>query len=1058
MRKFYFILFLTMLFAIGVNANPVTKETALKSAQKFMEKRHVQGTANLSLTYKSVRSYAAKGRGVAAKDAYYYVFNNEKGGFVIVSGDDATEEILGYSDTGTFDVNNIPDNMKELLDSYQEEITYARNNGMSKAKAANVTEVSKQVIEPLITTRWNQREPYNLQCFTTSGNQAVTGCVATAFAQVMYYHKWPQSETTAIPAYDSYEELPPTTFDWNAMLPCYTEPLIETQAQKDAVAKLFVYCGHAVYMSYGTGSSGASTSYIPKALTNYFGYENKAEEVYRSNYDASKWNDMIYNELLNARPVIYSANTSSGSGHAFICDGFDGQDLFHINWGWGGMSDGYYRLQALNPNSQGTGGSGGYGGYSLSQSAIIGISPTSITDKMVSGIETMKLSLADDNWNDLASDETTVDYSSSYGLHNIVIGYQYRQIAIDGGYDVGVGLFKGDELIDTKTITSNYEGSSYSWRTSRTSLYGFGKNLSDGVYTIKGIDCPTGTAQWLPSKQSDKYYITVEISNGKLTAKRIGGEKVASIEVTKVEQDLSSTSPMKIKVYVKNDSENNYNGTLYLLYNDGLVAYEGVYIAPGAEDFVTFAFSGSAGAQKIVISENSNGNAPLFVNTLDLVGETSIPTLSIVSAETKNVVGSKLYGNLLDCKLTLKNESSQDYNNLLTISLWKSVKGTPYGSFGVYNEIVDLSIPAGQTKTIPISRPLAIGDVIIFSVYDTNKSYIGKKTYTVTAGMATWDDNGERTASAPSTSITVPANAVAISFEGLDISGVTITPNNNPNTIYYFDADATIPSSLNGKNVVKGYQAVGNFNLQDGYSFYVPKTFNVDGTASYTRTTTTVGNEQTGWRTIVLPFAIDKVTNANNQQIDWRHSSDSENKDFWVKEFKGLNGTQVTFEDVETWMPNEPYIIGVPSELTGKKMTFGNSNTKVFQTATCEKVTNDYRFIGTPYSQTLSDVYVMNEKGNAFEPSQEATVDAGYAYFTIAQSVSPQPASIPLSTRLLGDANGDGTVNVTDVVLMVNYSLEMDCPVFYFENADINEDGKVNISDVVGVVNLILEE
>ena len=1067
MKKFYLLFFLMLLSATGMQADPVTKETALKSAQSFMAKRHVHKTDNLSLAYKSVRSHASKGRGAASKDAYYYIFNNEEGGFVIVSGDDATEEILGYSDTGTFDVNNIPENMKELLDDYQEEITFARNNGIKKANATNVTEASKQVIEPLIQTRWNQREPYQQNCFTTGGAQAVTGCVATAFAQVMYYHKSPQSATTSIPAYSSYGALPAITFDWNNMLPCYTETLIEDQVKKDAVANLMVYCGHAVKMDYGTSESGASTSYIPNALSNYFGYKNKATEEYRSNYDVSKWNDLIYHELLYARPVIYSASTSSGSGHAFICDGYDGNELFHINWGWGGMSDGYFRLQALNPNSQGAGGSSGYGGYSLSQSAVIGISPVVVTDKMDDdeetincGIEYTKLSLTDSNWNDIASNETTVSYSNNYGLANLRISYQYRRIATEGTYDVGVGLFNGEELISTMTITSNYEGSNSVLRTAWTSLYGFGAQLSDGKYTIKGIDRLSGTEEWVPSKGSDQYYIDIEISNGSVTAKRIIEEKTSLLEVTKVEQDMSSASPMKLNVYVRNDGDKDFNGTLYMRYDGALVAYEGAYLAAGAEDFVTFAFSGAAGSHQIVVSTNSNGSNPLYSNSITLDGEPSSPTLIKINHEIKNLSGRNIYGNMLEGSLTLKNSSStDDSNTLFTIRLGKSKDGSSYGYFGVYDEIVNVFIPAGQTKTIPIRIPLAIGDVIILSVSDANSTYINVGAYTVKAGLVTWSANGERSAVAPSNTVVVADDVVAVSFEELKGMDLTITPNSNPNTIYYFDADATIPSSLNGKNVVKGYKAVGNFKLQDGYNYYVPKAFTVDGTASYTRTTTTSCNINKGWSTIVLPFTVGKVMNAtDNSQIDWKHRSDNEEKDFWVREFKGINNAKVTFDDVETWMPNEPYIIGVPNELTGKEMTFSNTGIKVFATEACKKVANGYSFIGTTSEQAVSDMFVMNEEGTAFVPTQEATVNASNAYFNVSATLSPFPTTIPISNILLGDANGDGMVNVTDAVLVVNYLLDQECPVFFFENADINGDEETNVSDVVGIVNIILNE
>ena len=469
-----------LLFAAGVKADPVSREAAMRSAKSFMSQRSVRKADGLKLAFQGVRAHSAKGRGAAAKDAYYYIFNNdEQGGFVIVSGDDATEEILGYSDTGTVDAENIPVNMQELLDGYQQEIEYARENGLNRAPAAPNTAgtvQAKQVIEPLIETAWAQQEPYNKLCFTPRNEQAVTGCVATAFAQIMYYHKWPQAATTSIPNYSSYEVLPATTFDWDHMLPAYSQQSLESDEQINAVAELMLYCGHAVKMSYGVGASSAVTTYIMNALTSYFGYKNSPKSLYRFDYGVNEWDNIIYNELRHGRPVVYSASAYSGSGHAFICDGYAGNNLYHINWGWGGMSDGYFRLTALNPNAQGTGGSGVSNGYTLSQAIIIGISPTVVDAQKESeealptyGLETLELGLIDSEYDEISSNVTTFDYSPSDGLDNFYFSYMYRRIATQGAYDLGLGIFQGDKLIEAKTISTNILTGSNTYATARTS-------------------------------------------------------------------------------------------------------------------------------------------------------------------------------------------------------------------------------------------------------------------------------------------------------------------------------------------------------------------------------------------------------------------------------------------------------------------------------------------------------------------------------------------------------------------------------------------------------------
>ena len=221
-------------------------------------------------------------------DTYYYIFNNEQqGGFVIVSADDATEQILAYSDDGYFDVNDIPEGVQELLDGYQKEIRYVRINELIPDDPTPVLEdeTAKQAIAPYLSTLWGQGKPYNQECFTQEGDTAVTGCVATAMAQIMYYHKWPQDFTQPIPGYGTLKTLP------------------------------------AAEMEYGVKSSGAITGNAVNAMKELFGYGSSIDFVNRTCFDVEEWDNIIYNELYHGRPVIYSASNTK-SGHAFVCDGY----------------------------------------------------------------------------------------------------------------------------------------------------------------------------------------------------------------------------------------------------------------------------------------------------------------------------------------------------------------------------------------------------------------------------------------------------------------------------------------------------------------------------------------------------------------------------------------------------------------------------------------------------------------------------------------------------------------------------------------------------------------
>jgi len=314
-----------------------------------------------------------------------YVFSiSDEGGFVIVSNDDYAIPILGFSDNGTLDLNNMPDIQRAWLQGYADEISWLKQHPIKQSGTGTNARTrtgshDTKPIAPLITTAWNQHSPYNDLCPDyTTGKRAVTGCVATAMAQVMNYHKWPIAATEVIPEYrDGYgayhSSLEATTFDWDRMQNSYNG--YETPEQKTAVAKLMQYCGYSVEMNYGP-SSGASIFKMAQALKNYFDYKGTTTYISRSFYSYEKWEDIIYHELASNRPVLYGGQ-STGGGHAFVCDGYKyeyGTDYFHINWGWGGYSDEYYVLSVLNPYSgQGIGGSSSNGGFYFGQEAIIGI-------------------------------------------------------------------------------------------------------------------------------------------------------------------------------------------------------------------------------------------------------------------------------------------------------------------------------------------------------------------------------------------------------------------------------------------------------------------------------------------------------------------------------------------------------------------------------------------------------------------------------------------------------------------------------------------------------------
>ena len=368
-------------------AEDVTPAEALKQATQFVQNRIASG------------QHSRRAAGTPAqltqtgKVSGLYVFNvDNNGGFVVVSNDDRTEPVLGYSDSGAFDPDNMPENMRAWLQGYADEIAWLKKHPDAAVSTSRRTGESniKTPIEPLVETKWNQGEPYNKECpyyyedeygdysysLTQETNEyehCVTGCVATAMAQVMKYYEWPAQATTNIPSYKwqgyTMSSLSPVAFDWGNMIDDYSNGYSTDQAT--AVATLMKYCGYSVQMDYGE-SSGAVTNKVADALTTYFNYESTTVSKNRNYYTYANWIELLYHELYEGRVVLYHG-ASTGGGHAFVCDGYQGEDYFHINWGWGGTSDSYFKLSAMNPYDQGIGGSSSKDGFSYLQGAIVGI-------------------------------------------------------------------------------------------------------------------------------------------------------------------------------------------------------------------------------------------------------------------------------------------------------------------------------------------------------------------------------------------------------------------------------------------------------------------------------------------------------------------------------------------------------------------------------------------------------------------------------------------------------------------------------------------------------------
>ena len=434
MRRILYGIFM-LLLTLSMSAAPRSRQQALAIAQKLA------GHISTIVAPEGVTVALARQNVTDNGTEAYYVFNNgSDNGYMIISGEDRLPALIGYTDNGEFDADNLPVQLKEFLSQYVALVDSVEGGRITLADGVTGDEgEGGSIITPvealLGNTAWNQDDPFNQQCPQIDGERCVTGCGPTAVAQIMRYWKYPLAQPKDIPSYTSggvtYDAITlsataeENAYDWDNMLGQYTSSA--TQNQKDAVAKLMNHVGHVMQASYGLSSSiGTSTTYgaLKDAFT-FYGYDSSLlQRLDKDQFSYAEWKTMITNEISHKRPVLYGGQAGP-YGHAFVLDGYDSHGLYHVNWGWGGQNNGYFDVTILNPyDNTGIGASTSTDGYNGNAIIIVGITtrkdagekpystsgtkPTTSTDNL-----TFKVTYKDG--------ATTLYRCGSYDYHNTVV-------------------------------------------------------------------------------------------------------------------------------------------------------------------------------------------------------------------------------------------------------------------------------------------------------------------------------------------------------------------------------------------------------------------------------------------------------------------------------------------------------------------------------------------------------------------------------------------------------------------------------------------------------------
>ena len=607
MKKLYILIIVSLcMVSLGVHARTLQEASAIASAFVQMNgettpaKRLQKAATATSVTVPVELAFTQYQ--IDNTTPAVFVFNSTKEGFVLVAAEDNARAVLGYSDEGTFDANNIPENMQFWLQMYADEMRgegdearrregdearkplsrfatapLLTNRGANEAKGERreAEEESYPTISPILgNTVWGQGTPFNNMCPQINGERTASGCVATAICQIMYAHKYPTKGTGSHSYTTESEKLSVsanfgnTTYDWANMIPDYTGSY--TTSQANAVATLMHHVGVAANMDYGVEASGAVSAMALVAITEHFGYDKAIHVLPKNFMKEATLLQTVASDLQKGRPVYLSGSTVNQEGHAFVCDGMKSDGYLHINWGWNGVANGYFALSALDPEIQGTGGSASNLAFTENVAIFSNIKPNE-------GGEAMPLVTADKlvrTSDDVISKNTPVSFSLETFMSNGIATaagevtyfiYNSNNQLVD---QVGVGDFELDPgYFYTSAITlSEYLPSSLAQGNYELEIRYIDDNDNDHPILVKGL----GQVR-IPFAVTSSQFVFEETPKPELEMRPLTnadfslvlGTKTWSVDLfsTLFWEDTSSENDVLIRCNIHSNSDKSVVGT-----------------------------------------------------------------------------------------------------------------------------------------------------------------------------------------------------------------------------------------------------------------------------------------------------------------------------------------------------------------------------------------------------------------------------------------------------------------------------------------------------------------
>ena len=980
---------ITFLALSAAIASPIDKPSALSNAKAFLSSRGLP----LELSATDAVAYPRSGQ---SNQACFYVFNavgNQ--GFVIASANDCANPILGYSDKGHVDLNNMPDGLRSLLGFYQEEldqlITQDENGEIVKSNGPRHSmSVARYPIKPLLTKFFGHPSPYKDKNPQRNDSICASGCATIALSEILAYYSYP----AVFPAQASYTtetqqivvpELPDAAIDWSNIKSNYTIEAYN-KVEKEAVATLVRYVGQGLKSDYMTTGGTSSRANMLVSLVKKLGY-NCSSMTYATTKLVNEWEDIIYDDLSHGRPILVTGSNIAprGSGHAFVIDGYDQDDYYHIDWGWTADAQGYFRLMGLSPYKD----TNTYT-YMRNVAFLYNVEPktTYVKDNTIppySNLQLTKLVISNGFITTTSKNMLTANKEFIQGL---------------GLVDASNQLVK---VVETDTMTfKSGQSISKTWEFVDCS------DVKDGNYRLYPVSkLSDGDGIWHFSQcNSVNAFAYAKVSKGKPTLS-VGKAVVYNSFYCDSSLTFVQGAARNLYLNLTNNTMDQFNQRLYLFEDDFPIHYTIARVPTRSTNDLEFLyFPKTTGEHTLKLCTDTARKTVLFERKVDVKKSVSYKLSFTYEVDNYDADNGYLYGNKIRVRFKVTNTGTTNYDDFIRVLLrqysWNDTR-----KFVAH-------IPAGETREYEyVSQDLIYGVSYPLSVYYKATSTADNTVATTRAfninfkprrGLCYWKADGKLYASAPqSGQYVVPEDAVAISLIGNTTVPSSIVPNSNPNTLYYVTKKY---ANLNNLNQIVEDKA-DHITLTDGYSCFVPLDFkatNINYTRTFEKGFMGRRNEN-NWSTIVLPFTVQEVYKMDDEtRIDWfKPNDESGSKDFWVRQFYGEEGLSVYFNNAPEMAANVPYIITVPGDykgeeysLVGKPIVFSAYQADVISRKPIADARN-FNFQGS-YSETDTQgdyVYFLDEedRGNHFVYSSGVNTTRPFrAYF--ASETEPTDAPV----------------------------------------------------------------